>query len=199
MDPIKEKVDKFTDAFLTEATNKASAIIREVQESRNQAEAEVRKALQTEVAGYVKKELSAIQTREGSRVSARLLQNKRTLFSFREQCAVELVRQVRERVLDFVASPAYPEHMKSLLKRGLEVLDTDEPVTVYLRAEDMKLKNSLTGAVNGSSLSFETGDFQLGGLALLCQPLSLRVDLTFDSVLIDAGNHFAELSGIDLE
>jgi len=198
MDPIKEKLDHFTDAFLSEASDKATAIIRDVQDSRKQAETEARKALQTEVADYIKKESTAIQTREGSRISARLLQNKRTLFSYREQCAMELVTQVKARVVDFVASPAYADHMEGLLKRGLAVLGDCGSVTVYLRKADMGLKDRLASSAN-ADLSFEPGDFKLGGLALWCPSENLRVDLTFDDVLQDTGNRFAELSGIDLE
>jgi len=198
MDPIKEKLDQFTDAFLREASDKATDIIRDVQNSRSHAEAQARKDLRAEVADYIKKESAAIQSREGSRVSARLLQNKRTLFSYREQCAMELVNQVKARVADFAASPAYADHMDGLLKRGLAVLGDCGSVTVYLRKDDMGLKDRLASSAD-ADLAFEPGDFKLGGLALWCPSANLRVDLTFDDVLTDAASHFAELSGIDLE
>lgn len=199
MDPTKQKLDQFTEAFSREAAQNARQIIQDV---KNEGDAVVKKAqreIQAEKRAYIKKRISEIRNREGSRISAQLLENKRKLFAFRQECASEIEGQVTDKILDFVNSPGYGEHLAGLLHSALAHAREAESITVLLRQSDMNYSEGLQDTSGSVSLSFDEGDFILGGLVVLCPSKSLRIDLSFDTAFGDISGHFAELSGIDLE
>lgn len=199
MDPTKNKIDTFTSSFLQEASQRASDIVKGVNASREQIQRETEAALKLEIEDYIKKELSLIRNREGSRVSAQMLENKRILLSYREKCAKVIVSEVIERIHEFVRSEKYKDHLVNLLTEALASLKAGASIVVLLRGEDMEYSQSIKDAAQSVSISFREGDFTLGGLVILCPSANLRIDQTFDSSLDDIQSHFAELSGIDLE
>lgn len=199
MDPTKNKIDTFTDSFLQEASQRASDIISGVNASREHIHRETEAALNLEIEEYTKTELSNIRNKEGSRVSAQMLENKRILLGYREKCAKEVVSDVTQRIHEFVGSENYKEHLVRLFTDALKSLKADSSIVVLLRSEDMKYSQSIGDAAKSLNISFREGDFTLGGLVILCPSANLRIDQTFDSSLEDIQSHFAELSGIDLE
>lgn len=199
MDPNKKKLDDFTNAFLIEASRRASDIVKGVNASREQIQKETEAALKIEVEEYKKNELAKIQSREGSRVSAQMLENKRTLLNYREQCGREIIGSVIERIKEFEQSDKYPEHLIFLFEEAQKELKRGVSITVLLRKEDMQYAERIRQAAQSISITFKEGKFTLGGLVILCPSANLRIDQTFDSSLENMRAHFAELSGIDLE
>lgn len=199
MDSSTNKIDSFTSAFLQEATQRASDIISGVNESREQIRKETEAALKLEIEDYTKTELANIYNREGSRVSAHMLENKRILLSYREQCAQEVVTDVIRRISEFVQSDKYGEHLVNLFAESIKHLKSDSSIVVILRKEDMHHSKAISDAAKSMNISLREGDFTLGGLVILCPSSNLRIDQTFDASLEDIRSHFAELSGIDLE
>jgi len=199
MDTEKAKLQKFTEALLLEASQSADQILQKVEADRTSLLAKAEQELRAEVAAYIKKRTGEIRTREGSRVSAHLLENKRQLFAFRAECAAEISGHVAERLAAFEKTPAYGRHLEALLANALAKLPGDVPVTILLRPEDARHQNPLRQAANRNGICFQEGDFTMGGLVVLCPAKNLRIDLSFDTAYSDIANHFAELSGIDLE
>lgn len=199
MDPNKNKLESFTNAFLSEADRRASDIVKGVNASREQIQKETEAALKIEVEEYKKNELAKIHSREGSRVSAQMLENKRTLLSFREECSREIMTNVIQRISEFEKSEKYPEHLVRLFKKAQTHLKRGASVIVLLRREDMQYSDMIKNAAESISMTFEECSFVLGGLVVLCPSANIRIDQTFDTSLEDMRSHFAELSGIDLE
>lgn len=199
MNLARNKLDNFTNAFLTEASRRASDIIKGVDASREQVQRETEANLDIEVEEYKKTELAKIRGREGSRISARMVENKRTLLSFREECAKEIMTTVIQRISEFEKSEKYPEHLVSLFESAQKYLKRGASVVVLLRKADMQYSGMIKNAGKSISITFEEGSFQLGGLVVLCPSANIRIDQTFDTSLEDMRSHFAELSGIDLE
>jgi len=199
MDAIKRKLEEFTEASAQESLQNARQAIQKVKDEGETAVEAAQRQIEEETRAYVKKRVSEIKTREGSRVSARLLENKRKMFALRQQCAAEIGTEVQDKVQEFIASPEYGVHLKNLLKRAMEHMGKENTLTVLLRPEDVKHKSGLVAAAKGTNLSFGIGDFTMGGLVVLCPSKKLRVDLSFDTAIGDISEHFAELSGIDLE
>ena len=62
----------------------------------------------------------------------------------------------------------------------------------------MGLRQLLTDAVPLMHLTFQPGDFRMGGLVAESPDLGLRVDASFDSAAEELSGHFAELFGLSL-
>jgi len=199
MDYDKRKLDNFTKAFLMEASRRSADIISGANASREQIQKEIEAALDVEVDEYKKKKLAEVKNREGSRVSAQLLENKRTLLNFREQCSKEILEDVLKRIDEFESFDRYPDHLVNLFLEAQKELREDMSVVVLLRGEDLQYADRIRSVSKMANTTFKEGSFELGGLVIICPSANIRIDQTFDSALDDARLHFAELSGIDLE
>lgn len=139
------------------------------------------------------------RARELRRVVTASFALRRSLLCFREDCANEVFEEVRRRAARLAESGDYPALLRALLVRGLAAMPGAESARVLLRREDLGLGAGLSGAVPGVELSFEEGDFMLGGLVVECPQLSRLADLSFDSALEDLEGRFSDITGFNME
>lgn len=193
-----QKLDRFTAKILAEAAAESRRAMEEVEHRRElrlqQAEDEVLK----EAYEYIHTEVARIQSESGRGLSRHMLDNKRTLALRRAEMAEEIFARVREKITAFTRTPAYTDRLTALLAEALERLPGAREVRVTLRKEDMGLQGTLAAAAPAVRLTFEAGDFHLGGLVVDAPELGLRVDSSFDSAAEDLSGRFAELFGVSL-
>ena len=198
MDSIKHKLDEFTKVAAGEISEIARARIEGIKADRwtklNQAKEEI----YAQVESYKRRRIQEIQAREGLRVSACLLESRKRLFSYRQNSAQTVLGLVTDKIQQFTGQEAYPIHLKTLLHRALALLEEDHAIIILLRSQDMDLKAALEAELSGRPYSFQAGTFTLGGLVVICDSQSLRIDLSFDTALESAMDHFAEIFGMDL-
>lgn len=151
------------------------------------------------VARYKERELSELRNVSQVEVDARRTENRRKLLEQRQAWADETAARVVARVKDYTAGSEYPARMAALLRSGLDALGRDGPLTVYLRREDLFLAERLKKSAKGVPLSFEEGEFSLGGLILSSPETGRRADLSFDTALDAARDRFSELAGLELD
>ena len=193
-----KKLAAFSDSIIAEANEDSKRITEALQEQRDSlikaAEAEIAE----ETARRTKLRINEINAREGRRVAAQMMENKRAQLQCREDCAAEAFEVAKQRIAFFTTSSEYLPHLKWLLSRAVGVLGYGFSATVYLRGEDMQYADELMKSVSGVSLAFCEGSFKLGGLSLVCRSRGRRIDMTFDSALSDMVGHFSELSGLNI-
>ena len=134
----------------------------------------------------------------GRGVSRHMLDNKRTLSLRRKEMAQEVFALVRAKIAAFTRTDAYTRRMAALMTEAAGYLAGAKEVLVTLREEDMGLRQILTDAVPLMHLTFQPGDFRMGGLVAESPDLGLRVDASFDSAAEELSGHFAELFGLSL-
>ena len=147
---------------------------------------------------YIHTEVSRIQAEAGRGVSRHMLDNKRTLSLRRKEMAQEVFALVRAKIAAFTRTDAYTRRMAALMTEAAGYLDGAKEVLVTLREEDMGLRQLLTDSVPLMHLTFQPGDFRMGGLVAESPDLGLRVDASFDSAAEELSGHFAELFGLSL-
>lgn len=198
MPDINQKLDRFTAKILAEAAAESRRAMEEVQRRREQRIQEAEDEVLKEAYTYIHDEVSRIQAEAGRGVSRHMLDNKRTLSLRRKEMAQEVFALVRAKIAAFTRTDAYTRRMAALMTEAAGYLDGAKEVLVTLREEDMPLRQSLAAAAPQVRLTFQTGDFRLGGLIAEAPDLGLRVDASFDSAAGDLSGRFAELFGLSL-
>ena len=198
MPDMNQKLDRFTAKIMAEAAAESRRAMDEVQHRREQRIQEAEDEVLKEAYTYIHDEVSRIQAEAGRGVSRHMLDNKRTLSLRRKEMAQEVFALVRAKITAFTRTPAYGERLAALLAEAVEKLAGAKEVLVTLREEDMPLRQSLAAAAPQVRLTFQTGDFRLGGLIAEAPDLGLRVDASFDSAAGDLSGRFAELFGLSL-
>ncbi len=193
-----QKLIHFTDNVLKAASKESEELERQLADQRKTALDEARKAAWENAKAYYDREAARLKAEAGREISRHLMEGKRQVYLRRSQVAQEVCAQVRQRVDEFVASPAYPEHLKKLLARAMERLDGVEEIYLRLRQEDLELGPMLAESVAPVKVKYEGGRIQIGGLAIRCPEMGIRVDCTFDTELEELSGHFAETFGLSL-
>ena len=198
MPDINQKLDRFTAKILAEAAAESRRAMEEVQRRREQRIQEAEDEVLKEAYDYIHTEVSRIQAEAGRGVSRHMLDNKRTLSLRRKEMAQEVFALVRAKIAAFTRTDAYTRRMAALMTEAAGYLDGAKEVLVTLREEDMGLGQLLTDSVPLMHLTFQPGDFRMGGLVAESPDLGLRVDASFDSAAVELSGHFAELFGLSL-
>ena len=198
MPDINQKLGRFTAKILAEAAAESRRAMEEVQRRREQRIQEAEDEVLKEAYDYIHTEVSRIQAEAGRGVSRHMLDNKRTLSLRRKEMAQEVFALVRAKIAAFTRTDAYTRRMAALMTEAAGYLDGAKEVLVTLREEDMGLRQLLTDAVPLMHLTFQPGDFRMGGLVAESPDLGLRVDASFDSAAEELSGHFAELFGLSL-
>ena len=198
MPDINQKLDRFTAKILAEAAAESRRAMEEVQRRREQRIQEAEDEVLKEAYDYIHTEVSRIQAEAGRGVSRHMLDNKRTLSLRRKEMAQEVFALVRAKIAAFTRTDAYTRRMAALMTEAAGYLAGAKEVLVTLREEDMGLRQLLTDSVPLMHLTFQPGDFRMGGLVAESPDLGLRVDASFDSAAGDLSGRFAELFGLSL-
>lgn len=198
---MQEQTDKllhFTDAVLKNAERERETLNRQMAELRaktlNEAKIEAKEAARN----YYDREAARIRAEAGQEVSRHLMEIKRQVYLRRKEIGQEVFAKVRERIAEFTASPEYPAHLRGLLASAMKQLPGATSVSLRLRKEDLPYGEELASSVAPVQVTCEEGSFSLGGLAIRCAELGLRVDCSFDNQLAELSGHFAESFGLSL-
>ena len=193
-----EKLLHFTDAVMKNAVRESDELRKQLEETRTQALERVRDEAKEAARAYYDKEAARIRAEAGREISKHLMESKREIYLRRKEIGQEVFDKVRERIAQYTASPEYPEHLKELLLSALKQLPGATRVSLRLRQEYLPLGPELAKAAAPVKVEYEEGSFSLGGLAIRCPELGLRVDCSFDNRLEELSSHFAESFGLSL-
>ena len=188
MPELKQKLDRFTAAILSQATAEARQALDEVTAKRDKAYRDSEDRILTEVYRYIHGEVERIKSESGREVSRHMLENKHKLYLRREEIAREVFSAVADRIAAYNA----------LFHAALTAHGGAEDVTVFLRPADMARAGELAASAPEVHIHFEEGSFALGGLIAQSLELGLYLDSTFDTALAELNGHFAELFGLSL-
>ena len=193
-----EKLLHFTDAVMKNAARESEALRRQMADTRTQVLEKAREEAREAARSYYDREAARIRAEAGREVSRHLMEAKRKLYLRRKEIGQEVFDQVRQRIAQYTASPEYPKHLEALLAAAMKQLPGAKRVSLRLRREDLPLASRLAGTIAPVEVDCEEGSFSLGGLALRCPELGLRVDCSFDNQLEELSSHFAEAFGLSV-
>lgn len=199
MPEIREKLATYSSNIITQAQTEAERMKADTAAAEAKALAEA----ETKAAAEAKLRIAAlsaeVKAKEEKRIVAANLHNRRRLLEYRESCAAEVFAEVRRRVDAYMASDKYVEKLQALLTEALGAVPGVTRAQVFLRARDMKYREALAAAQPAVRFEFAEGRFALGGLMLVSEEKSRRVDLTFDSAFKDLSGRFSEITGFRVE
>lgn len=193
-----EKLLHFTDAVMKNAARESDALRQQMADTRTRTLEKAREEAQEAARSYYDREAARIRAEAGREVSRHLMEAKRKIYLRRKEIGQEVFDKVRARIAQFTASPEYPKHLEALLAAAMEQLPGARRVSLRLRREDLPLGPQLARTIAPVEVDYEEGSFSLGGLALRCPELGLRVDCSFDNQLEELASHFAESFGLSV-
>lgn len=193
MPNIDEKIERFTNAITSDAQSDSKAILEEVRRVRESSLATAEDEALSDAYQYIKNEIGRIRTEYGRMVSRKMMDNKRVLYAKRAELAEAVLRDVLEKLADYVKQPGYVKHLAELIAQALEEFE-DAPTIVSLRQEDMALEDQLKPLLGKRQVTFEKGRFHLGGMTAECLQKQQQINQTFDANFEDwKTRFFAEL------
>ncbi|HIT01849.1 MAG TPA: hypothetical protein IAC21_03395 [Candidatus Enterenecus merdae] len=193
-----EKLLHFTDAVTRGAARQRDTLRAQMAETRAKTLEQVREEAQEAARSHYDREAARIRAEAGREVSQHLMEGKRKIYLRRKQIGQEVFDQVRARIAQYTASPEYPKHLEELLAAAMRQLPGAKRVSLRLRREDLPLLERLAQSIAPVEVDCQEGSFSLGGLALRCPELGLRVDCSFDNRLEELVSHFAESFGLSV-
>lgn len=199
--PIKDtdkKLEDYTGAIISDAIEDSRQIVIELREKQEKIIKKADMDIAAEAMKYQNAKIAEIKTKESLKINARMIENKHTILQYREDCAIEAFKEVEAKIMEFTASEEYLPHLKSLLKRAVEVLGFGIVAVVYLRPEDLHFFDELQASVTGVNIAVREGEFYLGGMRVVCPTKGQRIDMSFDTAMIDMVGHFTEITGLNM-
>ena len=193
-----EKLLHFTDAVMKNAARESDELRRQLADTRTKTLEKAREEAQEAARTYYDREAARIRAQAGREVSMHLMEGKRKIYLRRKEIGQEVFEKVRQRIAQYTASPEYPKHLEALLAAAMKQLPGARRVSLRLRKEDLPLDDRLAKTIAPVKVEYEEGSFSLGGLALRCPELGLRVDCSFDNQLEELASHFAESFGLSV-
>ena len=193
-----EKLLHFTDAVMKNAARESDELRRQLADTRTKTLEKAREEAQEAARTYYDREAARIRAQAGREVSMHLMEGKRKIYLRRKEIGQEVFEKVRQRIAQYTASPEYPKHLEALLAAAMKQLPGARRVSLRLRKEDLPLADRLAKTIAPVKVEYEEGSFSLGGLALRCPELGLRVDCSFDNQLEELASHFAESFGLSV-
>ena len=193
-----EKLLHFTDAVMKNAARESDELRRQLADTRTKTLEKAREEAQEAARTYYDREADRIRAQAGREVSMHLMEGKRKIYLRRKEIGQEVFEKVRQRIAQYTASPEYPKHLEALLAAAMKQLPGARRVSLRLRKEDLPLADRLAKTIAPVKVEYEEGSFSLGGLALRCPELGLRVDCSFDNQLEELASHFAESFGLSV-
>lgn len=193
-----KKLLNFTDNVLKTAVRENQERSRALEEKRAAALHAAKLAARESANAYYDRKAAEIRAEAGREVSRHLMEGKRQVYLRRSEMAGEVFDKVRRRLEQFAAAPEYPGCLRELLAQAMARLDGVEEITLRLRREDMPLGQMLADSVAPVKVKCEEGRICLGGLAVRCPQMGIRIDCSFDAQLAELSGHFAETFGLSL-
>ena len=198
MPDINAKIERFKQIVLEDAAKERDSMLREVSEERHRRLSEAEAQIKRETDAVVLSKSNAITSESGREISRRMLADKRTIATRREEMSKEVFAEVREKILAFTKTEDYLPHLKKLYVEAFQALGNPFDGVIWLRPEDMGYARELAASLPGRHVTFQEGSFTLGGLIVDCHSKLLRADQSYDTALGDLDGHFAELFGLSL-
>ena len=194
-----ERLDAFASRILAQAESERDQLLEEIQEKKKTASAKALRDATQRAELYVQEHIGKITAESERLISSQALENRRKLYSYREELSEELLQRVCARLDAYVKSPAYQARLALLLTEAVTSLRNADDFVVYLRQADMDFVDALRPLAVGKNLTFlASPDLTIGGLIIEAPALSVRIDRTFDSALEEAKDHLVETFGLNL-
>lgn len=198
MSDINEKLERFRQLVLDDAQQERNQIMEDVAQIRQNRIDAAKVELHRKIDAETQQKAEEITAETGRELSRRMMQDKRTIATRREEIGHEVFAAVREKLLAFTETENYLPHLKQLYVSAFEALGNPYDGLIYLRPQDLKYSRELAACMPGRHVSFQEGSFILGGLIVDCHSKLLRADQSYDTALGDLDGHFAELFGLGL-
>jgi len=191
-----KKLDAFIKEIMNDARSESESILAAVDTDRGRAMEDAEKEYRAEAERFVQSESARARAESGRAISGKLMDNKRSLFQYRQKLTDELTEDVKSRLEAYTQTPDYVKHLEGLLGKALKLFNY-APVTVYMRPVDLETIRRAGRALPRTGLTMKEGAFELGGLICECPERRLRADLTFDTRLAEIRSRYSELFELD--
>ncbi|MDY3919936.1 MAG: V-type ATP synthase subunit E [Candidatus Limivivens sp.] len=188
----EEKLKHFEEAAVERARGKSAAAIAEHQAALDQLEAEHRAEKDRQAALQIKTETESLNRSINIALSKEQLQIKRRISQKNDELKDKLFIEIRSRLEEFMATPAYPKLLEKQIREILEIAG-DEPVTIYLDPNDQALLLSLN-AVSNTAISLSDYSF-MGGTRAVLPGRHMLIDNSFETKLEEAQETFTFSGG----
>ncbi len=196
MDNPYIKLDNFTSVITADAVAESNEVYEQIKRERQAALDNAEDDALTEMFRFIKIEVARINTESGRRVSKKMMEAKRDLAIRRTEMNNEVILKVRKKLSEYVKTTAYLENLKKLLINAMQVFDAD--AVVSLCANDMPLAAELSKLDLKHKVTFNEGNFQIGGLRAVCPAKKIQIDESMDTTLSELSTHFAEMFGLEV-
>jgi vacuolar-type H+-ATPase subunit E/Vma4 len=193
MTDINEKLARFTNTILTEASAEASALEQKQSEYHKRQLRLVEAEASTDANAYYNMQKSRILAEAVRALSQHKLEHKKSLALQRELMAQHVFARVSGLITEFTQSLDYHLWLQTKLTEILSKNTDCRILQIDLRSEDFPLRSDLMAFTGGKDVLFREGAFRMGGLSVEFPEKKLCFDATFDTAFSELEGHFSQL------
>lgn len=183
------------DEIERQAKSEEKAILKEVEALEKEAYESMKLEAKKDADLRLRQELEEMQSNAASEISESHIERTKKLIDKRDEYVSAVFNEARERLNAFTSTDEYQEFMVNKAKKVMEMFDNAQ-CTIYVRKEDLALKDELMKLYKNISDVKESQDILIGGLIGENPQSLLVVDETLDFALKNQKEWFSKNSGL---
>ncbi len=194
-----EKLNTFTSLVLQDAEEKREKLLKSVEKEYTEKLDEKETELLQSAYENIQQNISDARKDANARVLHAEMDSKKKLILRREEIIDEVMAASREKITEFAKSDKYEEWLLAKIEKALFELGKGAK-TVYISADDIKLKEKIEQIPDTARLTVEASDERdfIGGAKVLNTDRKVAVDYSFKEMLAEQKQLFLQSSGLAL-
>jgi len=198
MEKINEKLNRFTEIVLQEASRKAGTILEEARREKKEKLEEMEITFLKGAYQKIHEALAEIEKESNSTYSCKLLEAKRILYNKRNEIMDKVFDSVLKKLREYRKTDEYAESFRLLVEKGLTEVG-DGKIRIIVDEEDLPKAEVIMNNA-GKEAEVAKGERELlGGCIIINETCGLLIDYSYITRLEAQKKDFLEFSGLNVD
>jgi len=198
MEKINEKLNRFTEIVLQEASGKARKILEYARREKEEKLQEHEVVFLRNAYQKIHEALADIEKESNSIYSCKLLEAKRLLYNKRNEISDRVFDSVMKKLEEYRKTEEYADKLGQFIEKGLAEVGEGE-IRIIVDEEDLtKAAETVNKTGRAAKIEKSTGSLK-GGCIVVNETRGLLADYSFRNRLETQKKAFLEFSGLNIE
>jgi vacuolar-type H+-ATPase subunit E/Vma4 len=192
-----QKLERFKQIVLSDATQLKSEILKEISEERKQTISSAEAEISAQVSLFIEKETEKVANKIKQEISKETFNQKKMLLSKREHIIDSVFSEVKEKLLKFTKSSEYKNLLLEKTRQAKQTFGGKD-IEILLRQSDMVYAQDIKQVWGNDSVCniLSSDTVKYGGIIFSSPQTNLIINETFDSKLMELQHDFVKISGL---
>jgi len=198
MEKINEKLNRFTEIVLQEASGKARKILEYARREKEEKLQEHEVVFLSDAYQKIHEALADIEKESNSIYSCKLLEAKRLLYNKRNEISDRVFDSVMKKLEEYRKTEEYADKLGQFIEKGLAEVGEGE-IRIIVDEEDLTKAAETVNKTGRTAKIEKSTDSLKGGCIVVNETRGLLADYSFRNRLETQKKAFLEFSGLNIE